>query len=121
MTKWVRGSLTEKEGAMKRLIFVIVAIVGLLLVVSLAYTDMSQLELYYNDCITKKIVNCKRIASEKNHSSPSMIRLVEMRSAQAEFYKKYREELVKEMVARNIGKERWKIDHFLVTKFHESP
>ena len=121
MTKWVRGSLTEKEGAMKRLIVVIVAMVGLLLVASLAHADMSQLELYYSDQITKKIVNCKRIASRNNHNNPCMIRLVEMRSAQAEFYRKYREELVTEMVARNIGKEPWKIDHFLVTKFHASP
>jgi hypothetical protein len=121
MTKWVRSSLTEKEGTMKRLTFVIVAIVGLPLVASLTHAGMSQLEPYYNDQITKKIVNCRRIGLEKNHDNPSMIRLVEMRSAQAEFYRKHREELVQEMVARNIGKEPWKIDHFLVTKFHASP
>ena len=106
---------------MKKLVITIVVMVGLLLVASLAHSGMSQLEFYYNDHITKKIVNCKRIASAKNHSNPCMIRLAEMRSAQANFYRKHREELVKEMVARNIGKEPWKIDHFLVTKFHELP
>jgi hypothetical protein len=120
MTKWVRSSLTEKEGAMKRLIFTIVAVVGLLLVASLAHADKSQLELYYNDQITNKIVNCKRIASKKSHDNPCMIRLVEMRSAQAKFYRMHREELVKEMVRSNIGTKPHKIDHFLITKFQDS-
>jgi hypothetical protein len=112
--------LHEKEGPMKRLMITIVAIVGLLLVASLAHADMSQLELYYNDHITKKIVNCKRIASTKNHNNPCMIRLIEMRSAQAKFYRKHREELAKEMVVSNIGMEPHKIDYFLITKFQES-
>jgi hypothetical protein len=73
---------------MKELIITTVAIVGLLMTASLTSADSSRLELYYNDCITKKIVNCKRIASAKNHSSSSMINLVEMRSAQAKFYRK---------------------------------
>jgi hypothetical protein len=112
--------LVEKEGHMKELIITTVAIVGLLMVASPANANSSRLELYYNDCITKKIVNCKRIASAENHSSSSMVRLVEMRSAQAKFYRKHREELVKEMVERNIGREPHKIDHFLITKFNES-
>ena len=94
MTKWVRSSLT--------------------------YADMSQLEMYYNDQITKKIVNCKRIASMENHTNSCMVQLIEMRSAQAEFYKKHREELVKEMVDSNLGKKPHKIDHFLITKFQDS-
>jgi len=102
---------------MKKLMITVVVIVGLLLAANIAHADMSQLELYYNDCITKKIVNCERIASTKNHKSSCMVRLVEMRSAQAKFYSKHREELVKEMVARNIGTEPHKIDHFLITKF----
>ena len=105
---------------MKRLMFTIVAIVGLLLVGSLAYADTSELELYYNDQITSKIVNCKRIASKKNHNNPCMIRLVEMRSAEAKFYRTHREELVKEMVKSNIGTKQHKIDYFLITKFQES-
>ena len=106
---------------MRELIITTVAIVGLLIAASFAHADSRQLELYYNDCITKKIFNCQRIASAKNHTSSCMVRLVEMRSAQAQFYKKHREELVREMAARNIGKEPHKIDHFLITKFKESP
>ena len=105
---------------MTRFIFTIVAIVGLLLVASLTHADMSHLELYYNDQITNKIVNCKRIASEKNHNNPCMIRLVEMRSAQVKFYREHREELVKEMVKSNVGTKQHKIDYFLITKFQES-
>jgi len=43
---------------------------------------MSQSELYYNDCITKKIVNCERISSMKDLKNSCMVRLVEMRSSQ---------------------------------------
>ena len=104
---------------MRRLIFTIVAIVGLLLLASLVHADMSQLKFYYYDCITEKIANCERIASMKNHKNSCMVQLVEMRSAQAKFYRNHMKELVEEMIARNIGKEPYKIDHFLVTKFQE--
>jgi len=105
---------------MKRLIFTIVAIVGLLLVASLAHADMSELEMYYHDHITEKIINCERIASMENHTNSCMIQLVEMRSAQANFYRKHREELVKEMVESEVGKEPHKVDYFLISKFQES-
>jgi len=105
---------------MRELIITAVAIVGLLMEASPANADSSRLKPYYNDCITKKIVNCERIASMKNHKNSCMVRLLEMRSAQAKFYRKHREELVKAMVERNLGKEPHKIDHFLITKFKES-
>jgi hypothetical protein len=120
MTKHARNSLIEKEGAMKGLMITIVAIAGLLLVASLAHADMSQLEVYYNDQITQKIVNCKRIASMENHTNSCMVQLIEMRSAQANFYRKHRKELVKEMVESDLGKEPHKINYFLVIKFQES-
>jgi ABC-type thiamine transport system substrate-binding protein len=111
----------RKGGAMTRFIFTIVAIVGLLLIASLVYADdMSQLKFYYYDCITEKIVNCERIASMKNHKNSCMVQLVEMRSAQAKFYRKHRKELVKEMVESDLGKEPHKVDYFLITKFLES-
>jgi hypothetical protein len=105
---------------MRELIITTVAIVGLLMAASFAHADSSQLEQYYNDCITDKIVNCERIASMNNHENSCMVRLVEMRSAQAEFYRKHRKELVKEMVENHLGKKQHKIDHFLMTKFKES-
>jgi len=105
---------------MKELIITTVAIVGLLMADSLANADSSPLEFYYNDCITKKIVNCERIASMKNHKNSCMVRLVEMRSAQAKFYREHREELVKEMVESDLGKKPHKIDYFLISKFQES-
>ena len=104
---------------MKGLMITIVAIVGLLLVASLTHADMSALEMYYHDHITEKIINCERIASMKNHKNSCMVQLVEMRSAQAKFYRNHMKELVEEMIARNIGKEPYKIDHFLITKFQE--
>ena len=105
---------------MKGLMITIVAIVGLLLVASLAHADMSELEMYYHDHITGKIINCERIASIENHTNSCMVQLIEMRSAQANFYRKHRKELVKEMVESDLGKEPHKIDYFLVSKFQES-
>ncbi len=105
---------------MKGLMITIVAIVGLLLVASLTHADMGELEMYYHDHITGKIINCERIASMKNHTSSCMVQLIEMRSAQANFYRKHRKELVKEMVESDLGKEPHKIDYFLISKFQES-
>ena len=39
---------------MRELVIKSVAIVGMLMVASFANADSSRLELYYNDCITKK-------------------------------------------------------------------
>jgi ABC-type thiamine transport system substrate-binding protein len=111
---------SEKEMDVKRLIFTIVAIVGLLLVASFARADMSELEMYYHDHITRKIINCETIASMENHTNSCMVQLIEMRSAQANFYRKHRNELVKEMVGSDLGKEPHKIDYFLISKFQDS-
>ena len=106
---------------MKKLMITIVAIVvGLLVTASLAHADMSKLEMYYHDCITEKIINCERIASMNNHTNSCMVQLIEMRSAQARFYRKHRKELVKEMVDSDLGMEPHKVNYFLITKFQES-
>ena len=106
---------------MKKLMITFVAIVvGLLVTASLAHADMSELEMYYHDCITEKIIACEKIASMINHTNSCMVQLVEMRSAQAKFYREHREELVKEMVESNLGKEPHKVDYFLITKFLDS-
>ena len=106
---------------MKKLMITIVAtVVGLLVTGNLAHADISELEMYYHDCITEKIVNCDRIASMKNHINSCMVQLVEMRSAQAKFYRKHRKELVKEMVESDLGKEPYKVDYFLISKFQDS-
>lgn len=120
MTKRIRKSFIEKEGAMKELIITTVAVFGLLMAASLTDAESSRLELYYNGCITQKIVNCKRIASDKNHTNSRMIRLVEMRTAEAQFYKEHREELVREMIRLDVGKEPYKINYFLIKQFHNS-
>jgi len=106
---------------MKKLMITIVAIVvGLLVTASLAHADMNELEMYYHDCITEKIINCERIASMNNHTNSCMVQLIEMRSAQAKFYRKHRKELVKEMVESDLGKEPYKVDYFLISKFQDS-
>ena len=96
----------------------IIVFAGILLVAGFANADSNQLTTFYEDYLTKKIDNCERIASIDKHSSSSMVNLVKMRALQAKFYKQYRQELVRDMVASNLGTDSHKIDHFLVTKFH---
>ncbi|MGD8372098.1 MAG: hypothetical protein PVF76_03565 [Syntrophobacterales bacterium] len=105
---------------MKASVITMLLVAAMLLGANFVHAESGQLESYYNDCVTKKIANCKRIASTSTGKSSSMIRLVEIRTAQAKFYRNHREELVKEMVARNIGKKQYKIDYFLITKFKET-
>ena len=95
-------------------------VAAMLLGAHFVHAEGDQLESYYNDYLTKKIANCERIASISTGKCSSKIRLVEMRSAQAKFYRKHRKELVKEMVESDLGKEPHKIDYFLITKFLES-
>jgi hypothetical protein len=103
---------------MKKLIAALIILLGVLLTVNFSQADSSQLRSYYNDFITKKIANCERIASIDNDQNSCVVELVKMRALQAEFYKKYRAELVRTMVATDVGKEPHKIDYFLVTQFN---
>lgn len=103
---------------MKKLMLTVVVVVGLLLVAGFACADSNQLTTFYQDYITKKIANCERIASIDKHESSYMANLVKMRDLQAKFYKQYRQELVREMVAIDLGTEPHKIDHFLIIRFH---
>ena len=105
---------------MKTSVITMFFIAAILLGANIVHATSGQLESYYNDCITKKITHCELIASMHAGKSSSMIHLVEMRSAQAKFYRNHRRELIKEMVARNIGKKEYKIDFFLISKFEET-
>jgi hypothetical protein len=109
--------------AMKASVITMFVIAAMLLRAHFVHAEGGQLESYYNDYLTKKIANCERIASISTGTTGkcwSKIRLVEVRAAQAKFYRQHREELVKEMVESNLGKKPHKIDHFLISKFQES-
>jgi hypothetical protein len=112
--------IRQKGGGMRKSLGAIIVFAGILLVAGVANADSNQLTTFYDDYLTKKIDNCERIASIDKHSSSSMVNLVKMRALQAKFYKRYRQELVRDMVASNLGTEPHKIDYFLITKFQES-
>lgn len=105
---------------MKKLTITIIAVVGMMLAVSFAHADGNQSASYYHDCINRKIVDCERVASNTNYNCSCMFRLVKTRSAQAAFYRKHQEELVKEMVALDIAARPHAGDHFLITSFYSS-
>ncbi|SRR6056297_63677 len=102
-----------KKGAMTLMI-----VLSVLFMASLAAAGNSQLEHYYNDYVTDKIMNCCKTASLLNHcQNCRMKELKEMRAAQAKFYEQNRTELVKSMLKNEVGKISYKIDYLLITHF----
>lgn len=91
---------------------------GILLAANSSLADSSQLTAFYEDYLTEKIANCERIASIDKPGSSCMIDLVRMKALQSKFYKQYRQELVRKMVASNLGTKPHKSEYFLVTEFN---
>jgi hypothetical protein len=99
---------------------IIAVCLTVLVATSFSYADTTTSESYYSDCITKKIAQCEQVASMASGTPVSIKRCGEIRRLQAEFYKTHREELVTEMVRRNIAPEPYKVDFFLTTAFFDT-
>jgi hypothetical protein len=102
---------------MKQSLTALIILSGVLLMINFSQADSSHLYAYYDAYMTEKITNCERIATISNCQNSSLIELVKMRALQAEFYNKYRTELVENMVANDLGSEPYKIDYFLIKQF----
>ena len=103
---------------MKTGTIVLIIALGLLVLPATAVAGNSELEHYYNDYITEKIYNCARTASI--FDACCNVRMTEcevMRAEQAVFYQQNRAELVKAMLANDMGRQTFKIDYFLISRF----
>ncbi len=99
---------------------IIAVLLTTLVVASFSYADTTTKESYYGDCISKKIAQCELVASMGGGTPASVKRCAEIRRLQADFYKAHRDELVAEMVRRNIAPEPYKVDYFLTTAFFDT-
>lgn len=103
---------------MKKTVFTLVVIGGLLWMAGFAAAGSSQLEGYYDNYITGKINNCcKTVSVLHNCTNHRMGDLKTMRAEQAKFYTENRDQLIRIMVEQGVGKEAHKIDYFLITEF----
>jgi hypothetical protein len=102
---------------MKQSLAALIILSGVLLMINFSQADSSHLYAYYDAYMTEKITNCERIAAISNCQNSPLTELMKKRALQAEFYNKYRTELVENMVASDLGKEPYKIDYFLINQF----
>jgi hypothetical protein len=103
---------------MRRRTIRLIIVLGSLVIAGTSFAGSSELEHYYNDYISEKIYDCSRTASIFNACyNGRMTELTEMRAAQAKFYQKNRAELVKILLANDMGLRKFKIDYFLISRF----
>ena len=98
---------------------IIAAFLAIFVAISFSSADTTRGEQYYNDCITKKIAQCEVVSSMASWTPASVKRCAEIRRLQADFYRTHRDELIAEMVRRNIAPEPYKVDYFLTTSFFD--
>lgn len=102
---------------MKKRIISTVFIFIILFGANLAHAQTNQQEYFYNSCIDKRIAECEIKASMADTQSPYLQRCAEINLNQAQFYMENRDELVKQMVAENLGMKAHEVDHFLIKVF----
>lgn len=98
-----------------RIIFRVLAAV-VLLNAAIVFAQTSR-EDFYNACIDKRIAECEIKASLDDTQSSHLLQLIVTNRDEAVFYKDNRDELVKQMLARNLETKTHAVDHFLIRAF----
>jgi hypothetical protein len=78
------------------------------------------LETLYGNYLDKKIDTCQLKAARIDAGSACVRRSAQLGQLQANFYQAHREQLVREMVTREIGTDKHQIDHFLIKSFNNA-
>lgn len=103
---------------MKKTAIILMIVIGIFAVASTSSAGESELEAYYNDYLTMKINKCAQTAHVFNVCyNTRMYELIQMRAAQAEFFEKNRNMLVKTMILNKVGTRPDQIDYFLMSQF----
>lgn len=103
---------------MKKAAIMVMIVIGIFAVANTSSAGETELETYYNNFLTMKINTCNETANVFGVCyNTRMYELVQMRAAQAEFYEKNREELVKAMISNDVGTRAHRIDYFLINQF----
>lgn len=109
----------EKGEAMKKLMLAFL-LIGIVLITSTIRADDSTRESFYRECVQKKIESCERKAAHVDSEGPNLRRCGEDSVAQATFYRQNQEELVKDMMGKNIGERRAAVNHFLIKAYKKN-
>lgn len=103
---------------MKKTAIILMIVIGIFAAANTSSAGDSELEAYYNDYLTMKINKCDQTAHVFSVCyNTRMYELIQMRAAQAEFYKKNREVLVETMISNDVGTRVHQIDYFLINQF----
>ena len=68
-------------------------------------------------CIDQTIAKYERKALRINSDRPAITRDAAIAYVKADYYKTHKDQLLKEMVAQNLGAKRGEMQYFLVTNF----
>ena len=83
----------------------------------MVYAGTGQLSSYYSECINQEIAQCKRKAAFIECESEPLKKWARMNKLKAEYYKRNKKELIKEMVAQDLDQKQYKTDYFLNKSF----
>ena len=74
---------------------------------------------YYENCIVKKISNCKGKTVLKTSRSVNLRRKADLAKRQVAFFKTNKNLLINEMVEQQIGPKPYKVEYYLNKRFFE--
>lgn len=86
---------------------------------SLAVSDGTQQEDFYNTCIDNKIARCESKSIFDDSRSNTLCDYAGLNQRKAEFYKNNRTELVNAMVEEDVTMKPHRVDYFLNKAFYE--
>ena len=78
-----------------------------------------QLKNFYKACLEKKILSCQSKTMLNSSKSANLRKTSAMASEQALFYSSNKEILVNEMIELEIGQKPYKVNYFLIKRYHE--
>lgn len=102
----------------------IVFLAGLMVIISTAPVkaqseSKDHLVKYYENCIVKKIYNCKGKTVLKTSRSVNLQRKADLAARQVTFLTTNKNILIHEMVEQEIGPKRYKVEYYLNKRFYE--
>jgi len=102
----------------------IVFLAGLMVIISTAPVkaqseSKDHLVKYYENCIVKKIHNCKGKTVLKTSRSVNLQRKADLAARQVTFLTTNKNILIHEMVEQEIGPKRYKVEYYLNKRFYE--
>ena len=77
-----------------------------------------QIEHFYKTCLEKKISTCRSKMMLKSSRSANLRKTSALAAEQAVFYLSNKDMLVKEMMELEIDRKSYKVDYYLIKRFH---